>query len=122
MSRREANRRSSGNSEKQEGADSMRKTAMAFLFASLAIGCSDQKGPISPGASSTGAAAGADATIDPSVATGGRAFTTTLTGAAEVPGPGDPDGSGTAELTLNPGLGEVCFVLEVTGIEPASAS
>ena len=40
---------------------------------------------------------------------GGRPFTTTLTGAAEVPGPGDPDASGTASLRLNPGQGEVCF-------------
>lgn len=40
---------------------------------------------------------------------GGRPFTTALTGAAEVPGPGDPDASGTASLRLNPGQGEVCF-------------
>src|SRR5688572_17775666 len=39
-------------------------------------------------------------------ADGGRPFTATLTGAAEVPGPGDPDGSGTATLRFNPGLGE----------------
>jgi hypothetical protein len=51
-----------------------------------------------------------------SVAAGGRPFTTTLTGAAEVPGPGDPDGSGTASLTLNPGLEQVCFELSVSGI------
>ena len=42
-------------------------------------------------------------------ANGGRKFTTTLTGAAEVPGPGDPDGSGTAKITLNYGQGEVCW-------------
>jgi hypothetical protein len=40
---------------------------------------------------------------------GGRPFTTTLTGAAERPGPGDPNASGTASLKLNPGQGEVCF-------------
>jgi hypothetical protein len=40
---------------------------------------------------------------------GGRPFTTALTGAAEVPGPGDPNASGTASLRLNPGQGEVCF-------------
>ena len=49
-------------------------------------------------------------------ADGGRKFTTTLTGAAEVPGPGDPDGSGTATITLNPGQGEVCFELWVSDI------
>lgn len=53
---------------------------------------------------------------------GGRPFATTLTGAAEVPGPGDPDGSGTAALTLNPGQEEVCFELTVTGIAPATAA
>jgi len=50
------------------------------------------------------------------VAAGGRPFTTTLTGAAEVPGPGDPDGSGTAWLTLNHGQEEICFALSVEGI------
>ncbi|MDQ3004144.1 MAG: CHRD domain-containing protein [Chloroflexota bacterium] len=55
-------------------------------------------------------------------ADGGRKFTTTLTGAAEVPGPGDPDGSGTATLRLNPGQGEVCFDLAVSDIAPATAA
>ena len=36
---------------------------------------------------------------------GGRPFTVSLTGSAEVPGPGDPNGSGTAHLRLNPGQG-----------------
>ena len=49
-------------------------------------------------------------------ADGGRKFTTTLTGAAEVPVPGDPDGSGTALITLNHGQGEVCFELTVSNI------
>lgn len=53
---------------------------------------------------------------------GGRPFSTTLTGAAEVPGPGDPDGSGTATITLNHGQGEVCFELVVSGIAPATAA
>ena len=53
---------------------------------------------------------------------GGRPFTTTLTGAAEVPGPGDPDGAGTARLSLNPGQGEVCYELSVSGIAPAVAA
>jgi hypothetical protein len=53
---------------------------------------------------------------------GGRTFTTTLTGAAEVPGPGDPDGSGQATITLNPGQGEICYQLSVTGISPALAA
>jgi hypothetical protein len=49
-------------------------------------------------------------------ANGGRRFSTTLTGAAEVPGPGDPDGSGTAVIRLNHGQGEVCWDITVSGI------
>ena len=46
-----------------------------------------------------------------------------LTGAAERPGPGDPDGSGTAVLTFNRGLGEVCWTIDVVGITlPAAAA
>jgi hypothetical protein len=48
--------------------------------------------------------------------------TATLTGAAEVPGPGDPKGSGTVQLTLNPDTGEVCYELNVANIEEATAA
>jgi CHRD domain len=57
-----------------------------------------------------------------SAADGGRPFATTLSGAAEVPGPGDPDGSGTATLTVNPGRGEICYTLTVAGIAPSTAA
>lgn len=53
---------------------------------------------------------------------GGRPFTTTLTGAAEVPGPGDPDGSGTAELTVNAGTAEVCWTITVANVDPITAA
>ena len=39
---------------------------------------------------------------------GGRPLATTLTGAAEIPGPGDPDASGSVSLRLNPGQGVIC--------------
>ena len=48
--------------------------------------------------------------------------TATLTGATEVPGPGDPQGSGTAQVTLNPDKGEVCYELSVTNIQEATAA
>lgn len=48
---------------------------------------------------------------------GGRPFTVTMTGDAERPGPGDPDGTGTAVLRLNPGQEEVCFTLMVADIQ-----
>ncbi len=51
---------------------------------------------------------------------GGRPFNVTMTGAQEAPGPGDPDGSGTAEFRVNPGQGEICYTLTVSGIEPAT--
>ena len=53
---------------------------------------------------------------------GGRPLTATLTGAAEVPGPGDTDGAGTASVTLNPGKGQVCYELTVSNIGAANAA
>ena len=47
---------------------------------------------------------------------GGRPFELTLTGAAEVPGPGDPDGSGTAKFTLNQGQGIIKYEINVSNI------
>jgi len=52
----------------------------------------------------------------------GRPFSTALTGAAEVPGPGDPDGSGQARVRLNAGQGEVCYELLVSDIASATAA
>ena len=46
----------------------------------------------------------------------------TLTGAAEVPGPGDTDGGGTVQVTLNPDKGEVCYEMSVTKIDEATAA
>ncbi|HYY78095.1 MAG TPA: CHRD domain-containing protein [Actinomycetes bacterium] len=47
----------------------------------------------------------------------GRPFSTVLSGAAEVPGPGDPDATGSASLTLNQGQGQVCFELSWAGVD-----
>ena len=50
-------------------------------------------------------------------------LTATLTGAAEVPGPGDPDGSGHATITINYGQSTLCWQIRVEGITlPATAS
>src|SRR5215212_1063761 len=56
-----------------------------------------------------------------SAAAGGRPFTTTLTGEAEVtaagvPNQGDLDGIGSAHVTLNRGQGEVCFDISTSGV------
>jgi hypothetical protein len=53
---------------------------------------------------------------------GGRPISTTMTGAAERPGPGDPDGTGTASFRINSGQGEVCYTLTVANIEAATAA
>ena len=45
-----------------------------------------------------------------------------LTGGAEVPGPGDSDGSGTAELKLNLATGEVCYTFTTAHIQPPTAA
>jgi hypothetical protein len=57
-----------------------------------------------------------------SAAAGGRPFVVQMTGAAERPGPGDADGSGTAWFWVNYGQMEICYRLEVTGIAPAAAA
>ena len=50
-------------------------------------------------------------------ADGGRPLSTTLTGAAEVPGPGDSDATGQADLTLNPGRQEVCLEISWANVD-----
>lgn len=47
---------------------------------------------------------------------------TTLSGAEEAPGPGDPDGSGFASIRLNVGQERVCWEISYEGIEPARAA
>jgi glucose/arabinose dehydrogenase len=54
--------------------------------------------------------------------TGDQEFTATLTGEAEVPGPGDPDGGGMASITVNLSKRQVCFDLMVENIAPATAA
>lgn len=64
----------------------------------------------------------AAAAIAEPVAEGGRKLTTTMTGAAEVPGPGDTDGTGTAKIIVNHGQARVCYALAVSNIAPATAA
>jgi hypothetical protein len=45
-----------------------------------------------------------------------------LSGAAEVPGPGDPDGTGTAWFYLDSEAGELCYALFVENIAAATAA
>lgn len=49
-------------------------------------------------------------------------FFAELSGAAEVPGPGDPDGGGGTSIFVDPAAGEICAFVEVFEIEPATAA
>ena len=48
---------------------------------------------------------------------GGRPYMTSLTGAAERPDPGDPDATGSARVTVNPGTRMVCWSVSVEGVD-----
>jgi hypothetical protein len=52
----------------------------------------------------------------------GRHLSARLTGEKEVPGPGDPDGSGSARIEVFPQRGTVCFELEWSKIGPPTAA
>lgn len=50
------------------------------------------------------------------------ALNAVLTGAAEVPGPGDPDGTGMATVTVDPAAGTLCYTLLVADTASASGA
>ena len=50
----------------------------------------------------------------------GTMLTASLSGTNEFPGPGDSDGSGTADLNLIPKKERICYTLTVEKIEPAT--
>lgn len=97
----------------------MKRLTLVFC-ALIAAGCSQQP-PASPSEPAAAAPGATEARTDPSLGHGGRPIGTRLSGATEVPGPGDPDGDGFARLTLNRGQQELCFWLSALHIEPATA-
>ena len=52
----------------------------------------------------------------------GRGLQAVLSGAAEAPGPGDPDATGSATITVNLGQNRVCYSLQVLNAAPATAA
>jgi hypothetical protein len=52
----------------------------------------------------------------------GRPLKAELTGAAEAPNPGDPDGQGQASFSFNPGQNQICYELSVKNIQEAMAA
>ena len=53
---------------------------------------------------------------------GGAKVAATLTGAAEVPGPGDDNGAGLFEARINPGTERICYTLTASSIDAATAA
>ena len=51
-----------------------------------------------------------------------RELKATLTGDAEVPGPGDADGTGRFKVTLSAGKNQICYELGVSNIGNATAA
>jgi len=99
----------------------MRKQSVgtACLFTVLAVvapACGDEADDVEQGARdvATTIAQGAREAVTTvaGAAEGATRLKATLTGAAEVPGPGDPDGAGTATVNIDVTKREVCY--EVT--------
>lgn len=55
-------------------------------------------------------------------ASGWVKFANNMRGDREVPGPGDPDGSGVATFSMNIHKQSVCYTLAVKNIDPATAA
>ena len=55
--------------------------------------------------------------VAPTATAAGATLTTDLVGAEERPGPGDPDGIGFIELTLNQGRGEICYAITASNLD-----
>lgn len=94
-------------------------SGIALLLLFVVIGCGDGDGtqeaePAQPMAEDPAASLGEPAEQ--------LTFRATLSGAAAVPGPGDSDGSGTAEVVLTPAEGTVCFDITVENIGDAQAA
>jgi hypothetical protein len=68
-----------------------------------------------PHAGHAGHAAAPVATPAPAAA--GQTLKATLTGSTEVPGPGDPDGSGTATVTIDTVKGQLCYTVQVALVD-----
>ncbi len=67
--------------------------------------------------------AGCETIAEPVAEAVGPTYMASLTGAAEIPGPGDPDGSGSAEISIvDEVVDQVCYEMTVRGIAPASAA
>lgn len=92
----------------------IRRIAAFCLVPMVALACAPEATTSVGGEASLARLAGADQ--------GGKLLTAELTGAAERPGPGDPDGTGSARITINLGQSTLCYELAVSNIAPATAA
>ena len=106
------------------------RVLIGSLVALLLLGACGSDDPTIGDAASDDAANSEDGTDAPAGTTGqsddgeeeGMVFTAELTGAAERPDPGDPDGTGKATVTIKTSTNEICFELSVSGINEANAA
>lgn len=92
--------------------------SIGLVALGLAGGCQKAESP-TPQESPAAPGAQADASMQSRAAS---SLSISLSGAQEVPAPGDPDGTGTAKLTLDESKGEVCYELVVENIQSANAA
>lgn len=102
-----------------------RLLSFALMGAALALGaCGADQDPALEVPSTTSSTAAGDATGTPSGEVTGEVTIENimLSGDAEVPGPGDDDGDGFANVFLELGNGQICYDITVNGIEAPTAA
>jgi hypothetical protein len=99
-----------------------REARLLSIGVTLLVVAACHQSPARPSVVSTPTGAGSAAVRLPGSDHGGSLLTAEMSGAQEAPGPGDPDGTGTAAITLNHGQGEICFELTVSNIDTATAA
>lgn len=68
-------------------------------------------------------AAGCETVAEPAAQAVGTTYMASLTGATEVPGPGDPNGSGMAQISfVDETVDQVCYEITVSGIGATTAA
>ena len=104
------------------------RAGTAGLFTALVLmapACGDEAEDVEQGARdvATTIAQGARqaATTVAGAAEGATRLKATLTGAAEVPGPGDPDGGGTATVNIDATKREVCYEVTTQKVDSPTA-
>jgi hypothetical protein len=94
----------------------VRATLLLVCAASVAAACGST-GSTTAGTSPVALDDRADRSADGTDVDESARLTAELTGEAEVPGPGDADAGGLATVVVEPGSSQLCFRIEVEGID-----